>query len=75
MQVIHTMININMITTIITGTIIDTSTTLVLPILLVPLVGDVLPTLLVPLVGDSIVQKLQYQMDGIRSPLLMGCTN
>ena len=64
MQVIHTMININMIMAIITGTITDTSRALVLPTLLVPLVGgDVLPTLLVPLVGDSIVQKLQYQMD------------
>ena len=57
------MININMVTKIITGTITDTSRELVLPLLLVPLVGDVLPTLLVPLVGDSIVQKLQYQMD------------
>ena len=61
----HTMINIiNTVTTVITDTITDTSRTLVLPSLLVPLVGgDVLPTLLVPLVGDSIVQKLQYQMD------------
>ena len=53
MQVIHTMINNNMIMAIITGTITDTSRTLVLP------------TLLVPLVGDSILQKLQYQMDGM----------